>query len=103
LTALVFSIAGSATLPSLILALFWKRLTAAGIVTSVLTGSIGSVLLIVLSPTIQGDILGAPERILFPLRNPAIVTIPLSFLAAWLVSLATQRDVDSLQYSSLNG
>ena len=44
--------------------------------------------LIWLSPTIQVDIL-KHESAWFALKNPAIVTIPLSFLSGILVSLAT--------------
>lgn len=89
LTALAFSIAGSANLPSLTLALFWPRLTSAGAVASILTGAIGSVALIWFSPTVQADIFHNPQDVLFPLRNPAIVTIPLSFVVAFAVSLLT--------------
>ena len=51
-------------------------------------GTFGALLLIWLSPTIQVDILHAHRR-WFPLRNPALVTIPLSFLTGVVVSLAT--------------
>ena len=43
-----------------------------------------TLLLIYLSPTIQVDIL--KSEALFPLRNPGIVTIPLSFACAVVVS-----------------
>jgi cation/acetate symporter len=36
------------------------------------------------------DLLGRPEG-WFPLRNPALVTVPLSFAAGILVSLLTAR------------
>lgn len=42
--------------------------------------------LICRSPTIQVDILGQGSA-WFPLKNPALITIPLSFLAGILVSL----------------
>jgi cation/acetate symporter len=48
---------------------------------------LSSVLLIALSPTIQVDLLKNSEA-LFPLRNPGIVTIPLAFAVAIVVSLA---------------
>ena len=48
-----------------------------------------SVTLIVLSPTIWVDLLHKPEAI-FPLRNPAIVSMPLSFLFGAIGSLLTR-------------
>ncbi|MBV6522667.1 MAG: hypothetical protein MNPFHGCM_02815 [Gemmatimonadaceae bacterium] len=41
------------------------------------------------SPTIQVDIL-KHDSAWFPLKNPALVTIPLSFVIGIVVSLATQ-------------
>ena len=42
---------------------------------------------IILSPTVWVDVLKNKEAI-FPLRNPAILTMTLAFLAAWIVSIA---------------
>ena len=44
------------------------------------------------SPTIQIDLLKHTDA-WFPLRNPALVTIPLSFAVGVVVSLATRDDV----------
>jgi cation/acetate symporter len=49
-------------------------------------GTVLTLLLIYLSPTIQVDILGRDEA-RFPLKNPALITMPLSFLAGIVVSL----------------
>ena len=49
-----------------------------------------SVTLIVLSPTIWVDLLHKPAAI-FPLRNPAIVSMPLSFLFGIVASLLTRE------------
>ena len=54
----------------------------------ILTSS--ALVLIWLSPTVQVDVLGRDDA-LFPLRNPALITIPLSFLAGVVGSLASQR------------
>jgi cation/acetate symporter len=90
MVSLAFAIAASANFPALILAMFWRRATSAGLVASMLLGTVSTILLIYLSPTVQVDLLGRPSA-LFPLKNPALVTIPLSFLAGILGSLATQR------------
>jgi cation/acetate symporter len=86
MVGLAFAIAASANFPALVLSIFWKRLTTAGAVSSMILGTGSAVLLIFLSPTIQVDILGNPSAP-FPLRNPGIVTIPLSFAIAIGVSL----------------
>jgi cation/acetate symporter len=57
-------------------------------------GTGATLLLIWLSPTIQVDILKHAGA-WFPLKNPALVTIPLSFAVGVLVSLATRDQVAS--------
>jgi cation/acetate symporter len=86
MVSLAFAIAASANFPALVLAIFWSRYTTAGAVTSMATGTVATLALIYLSPTIQMDIL-AQGTAWFPLKNPALVTLPLSFLAGILVSL----------------
>ena len=86
MVSLAFAIAASANFPALVLAIFWRRYTTAGAVTSMATGTLATLALIYLSPTIQVDILGQGSA-WFPLKNPALVTLPLSFLAGIVVSL----------------
>jgi cation/acetate symporter len=80
MVGLAFSVAASANFPALVLSIYWKRLTTLGALASMIIGGGGAILLILLSPTIQVDILKHGSA-WFPLRNPAIVTMPLSFLA----------------------
>jgi len=87
MVGLAFAIAASANFPALVLSIFWRRLTTAGAQASMLVGTVSTVALISLSPTIQLDILGN-EAAWFPLRNPGIVTIPLAFVVAIIVSLS---------------
>ena len=86
MVGLAFAIAASANFPALVLSIFWGRLTTAGAQMSMLTGTVSTVVLIWLSPTIQVDVLGNAGA-WFPLRNPGILTIPLSFAVAIGVSL----------------
>ncbi len=86
MVSLAFAIAASANFPALLLSIFWRRCTTSGAVSSMAVGTISTLVLIWLSPTVQIDILAA-ESAWFPLKNPALVTIPLSFLAAIAVSL----------------
>jgi cation/acetate symporter len=86
MVGLAFAIAASANFPALVLSIFWKRLTTAGAQASMIIGTVSTLVLIYLSPTIQIDILKNADA-WFPLRNPGIVTIPLSFIVAVVVSL----------------
>jgi cation/acetate symporter len=93
MVGLTFSIAASANFPALMLAIFWRRLTTAGAVCSILFGAIGTLLLIYLGPTIQVDLLKndpawlAQQWWFFPLKNPCLVTMSLAFAIGIVVSL----------------
>ncbi len=91
MVGLTFSIAASANFPALMLAIFWRRLTTAGAVASIVFGAFGTVLLIYLGPTVQLDLLqntDAPNQWwYFPLKNPALFTMPGAFLVGIVVSL----------------
>jgi cation/acetate symporter len=89
--SLAFAIAASANFPALVLAIFWRGYTTAGAVTSMAVGTLATAALIYLSPTIQVDILGHGTA-WFPLKNPALVTIPLAFLTGIAVSLLAPDD-----------
>jgi cation/acetate symporter len=100
MVSLAFAVASSANFPTLVLAIYWKKLTSAGAHAAMLVGTFGTVGLIILSPAIQVDILkhaSAP----FPLRNPALVTIPLAFLAAIAVSLLRPDPEEQRLYGEL--
>lgn len=91
MVGLAFAIAASANFPALVLSIFWRRSTTQGVVSSMLVGTLSTLSLIWLSPTIQVDILKAPSAV-FPLKNPALITIPLSFLTGIIVSLMTSDE-----------
>ena len=88
MVSLAFAIAASGNFPALVLCIFWRRCTTSGAVASMATGTLGTLGLIALSPTVQVDILGRPDA-WFPLKNPALVTLPLSFAVGIVVSLVT--------------
>lgn len=91
LVGLAFAVAASANLPAILMMLFWKKTTGIGITVSIIVGVVSSVGLILLSPTMYElyglDPLSAPV----PLKNPGIVSIPLSFIAIIVASLLTQK------------
>jgi cation/acetate symporter len=86
MVGLAFAIAASANFPALFLSIFWRGFSTAGAVASMTTGTLSAVVLIYLSPTLQIDVLHHPAA-LFPLRNPGIITLPLSFLTGAVASL----------------
>jgi len=91
MVSLAFAIAASGNFPALVLSIFWRRCTTAGAVASMVVGTAATLILIYLSPTVQVDILKHATAS-FPLKNPALVTIPLSFLVGVVTSLATAED-----------
>jgi cation/acetate symporter len=99
MVGLAFAIACSANFPALLLSIVWRRFTTHGAVASILTGAILTVGLIVLSPTVWVDLLGY-ERPLFPLRNPAIVSMTAAILAGILVSLMRREPEAEVRFAS---
>jgi cation/acetate symporter len=92
MVGLAFAIAASANFPALVLSIFWRRFTTRAAQLSILVGTASALLLIYVSPTIQIDLLHRPSA-WFPLRNPGLVTIPLSFAVGIVVSLlAPERE-----------
>ena len=90
MVGLAFAVACSANFPPLLLSIVWRRFNTVGAVSAIAAGAVLSVGLIVLSPTIWVDLLHRPAAI-FPLRNPAIVSMPVSFLFGIVGSLLTRE------------
>ncbi len=90
MVGLAFAVAASANFPALLLSIVWRRFNTAGAVWSIATGATLSVVLIVLSPTIWVDLLHHAAPI-FPLRNPAIISMPAGFLAGLVASLVSRE------------
>jgi cation/acetate symporter len=93
-----FSVAASANLPSLVMILFWSRVTRQGIITAIVVGMVSSLGWILLSAEafekVYGlDLLKTPAIV--PFSQPGIVTIPLGFLTLIAVSLMTPRREES--------
>lgn len=97
MVGLAFSIAASANFPSLLLSILWKKFTTKGAVASIVTGAGLAVLLIVLSPTVWIDILGN-QKAIFPLKNPALISMTAAFIAGGLVSLFTKENEAALKF-----
>ena len=100
MVGLAFAIAASANFPALVLSIFWRRYTTAGAVTSMLLGTVATLVLIYLSPTVKVDVFKHATA-WFPLRNPALITMPLSFAAGVVVSLCTASQEEAAGFTNV--
>ena len=111
LVALAFAVAASANVPVILLTIFWRRFNTAGAVSGVIVGLVSSVGLVILSPVILG------EAAIFPFArgSPALISVPLSFLACYVGTLlggrgaerereqGLQKDYEEVYVNSLTG
>src|SRR6185295_13379690 len=80
LVGLAFAVAASANVPAILLTLYWRRFNTSG--------------------TVARHLIQRPP--IFPLDNPAVVSVPLGFLAA-VAGTFLGRDLDAeAAYSELN-
>lgn len=90
-----FSVAASANLPALVMLLFWKGTTKAGIIAGVVVGMFSSLAWILLSADTFSQVYEFERpawlESVVPFSQPGIVTIPLSFITLILVSLLTKN------------
>jgi cation/acetate symporter len=86
LVILAICIAASANFPVLVLSLFWRRFNTGGVVGGMVVGLASSVVLASIGPAVRG------ADALWPLVNPAIVSLPLGFLGAYLGTHLAGRD-----------
>ena len=84
-TNMALAVAGSANAPVLLLSMYWRGLTTRGAIYGCLAGLVSSVSLIILGPQVWVDVIGM-EKPVFPYVYPTIVSAPLAFLTAWLLS-----------------
>ncbi|MBM4059843.1 MAG: cation acetate symporter [Planctomycetes bacterium] len=85
-----FAVAASANLPAIVMLLFWKRTTAVGVVASITVGIVSALAIILTGPEMFSGPYGrTAAEAWHQLGQPGIVSIPLSFLALVIGSLAT--------------
>lgn len=86
MVGLAFAVAASANFPILFLSMFWKGLTTRGAVLGGFSGLIAAAVLILLGPTVWVAVLGH-ESAIFPYKNPALFSIPIAFIGAYIFSV----------------
>ncbi|MFC7341308.1 cation acetate symporter [Saccharopolyspora griseoalba] len=83
LVSLAFAFAASANLSTLLYTLFWKRFNTTGTLWGMYSGLISALVLVIFSPVVSGSedsIFPSVDFAFFPLSNPGIASIPISFL-----------------------
>lgn len=85
MVGLAFSIAASVNFPIILLCIYWRGLSTRGVFYGGLIGLFGVLGLVVLSPSIWVDILGF-ESAIFPYSYPAIFSMPITFIAIYIIS-----------------
>lgn len=99
LVGLAFAVAASANLPAILFLLFWKKTTAKGIAWSIIVGIVSSIGIILFSPTMYEKYGLSTSDALIPLDNPGIISIPLAVITLIVVSLLTQKDNSTKDFS----
>ena len=112
LVALAFAVAASANLPTILYSLFWKRFNTSGALWSIYGGLAITVVLIVFSPVVSGKAVDPKTHLSpsmlqgvdfhwFPLDNPGLVSIPLSFLLGYLGTVLSKDPGDPGKYAEM--
>jgi cation/acetate symporter len=104
LVALAFAVAASANLSTILYSLFWKRFNTSGVLWGMYGGLISCVVLIVLSPAVSGNeeaMFPGVDFAVFPLQNPGIVSVPLSFLLGYLGTIFSRDRADEAKYAEM--
>ncbi|CAA9430647.1 MAG: Putative cation/acetate symporter [uncultured Rubrobacteraceae bacterium] len=101
LVALAFAVAASANVPVILLTIFWKRFNTTGAVTGMLVGLISAVVLVMISPNVLTGPNPEPPATpiipidaLFPLKSPALISVPLGFLGCYLGTIFGGRGAE---------
>ncbi len=85
MVGLAFAIAASVNFPILLLSIYWSKLTTKGAFVGGFVGLASAIILVIMGPAVWKDVLGNKEA-LIGLKNPAIISMTLTFVVTWLVS-----------------
>ncbi len=103
LVSLAFCIAASANLPIILYTVYWKKFNTAGAITAMLSGLLSALILVSISPSVFSPVEGAALFVgdpLFPLANPALVSVPLGFLGGYIGTILS-KEQDPVRYAEV--
>lgn len=109
LVTLGFCLGASSIAPALVYSLFWRRYTTAGLLWTLVGGSVACLVLMTGTNLVSGTPTSAlPEQDFnwFPFSTTGIVSIPLGFALGWLGTLASGRrrtDAQRERYAEVEG
>ncbi len=86
IVALTFSVAACANFPILALSVFWRGLTTRGAVVGGYVGIFGSLILLIIGPTVWTKVMGMGPAI-FPYDFPTFFVLPAVLVIAYVVSV----------------
>jgi cation/acetate symporter len=104
LVALAFALAASANLPTILYTLFWRRFNTTGTLFSMYGGGGICLVLILFSPVFSGSptsIIKGVDFAIFPLSNPGIISIPLSFILGFVGTMIGKDTPDPTRTNEL--
>jgi len=96
LVSFAFCIGASANLPVILYTIYWKKFNSTGAVTAMVTGLVSCLILGAMGPNVWSPVEGAAIFVgtpLVPLAVPAIITIPLGFIAGYLGTILSSSKV----------
>ena len=109
LVTLSFCLGASAIAPALVYSLFWRRYTRTGLLSTLIGGTLGVLLLMPGTNLVSGSPAAAfpgADFNWFPFTTTGLVTIPLGFLCGWLGTVASGRKKEEEQrrrYEAMEG
>lgn len=103
LVSLAFCVAASANLPVIIYTIYWKRFNTTGALAAMITGLASALILVSISPNVLGPegtaiFVGEP---IFPLTNPAIVSVPAGFIAGYIATVLSSAKADTRKFAEV--
>ena len=98
LVSFAFCIGASANLPVIFYTIYWKNFNSTGVVWAIVAGLVSCLVLGALGPNVWNPVEGKAIFVgdpLIPLSVPAIITIPLGFLAGYVGSMVGRSKVNA--------
>jgi len=100
LVSFAFCIGASANLPVILYTIYWKKFNSTGAVMAMVTGLVSCLILGAMGPNVWSPVEGAAIFVgnpIVPLAVPAIITIPLGFIAGYLGSVLSSSKVSQAE------